>query len=117
MHLFRYFVVFLCVLGILKPSLTMGQDATSVTQKMLSTVKSMRTLEYTSDLKERVKGKTVAEKGTFKLNINPFKIYVYQIDPKKGLECLYVTGQNGGKIKVNPNSFPGLILIYRLKVI
>ena len=106
MYLFRYFVIFLCVGCILKPSLTMGQDATSVTQKMLSTLKSMRSLMYTGDLKERIKGKTVSEKGTFKININPFKLYMVQIVPKKGLECLYVTGQNDGKIKVNPSSFP-----------
>lgn len=84
----------------------MGQDAAGITQKMLASVKSMQTLSYTGDLKERVKGKMLFEKDDFKININPFKIYVYQYTPTLGMECLYVTGQNGGKSKINPHAFP-----------
>jgi hypothetical protein len=37
-------------------------------------------------------------------------MYLYQYIPRSGLECLYVTGQNNGKVKVNPNSFPWINL-------
>jgi hypothetical protein len=83
-----------------------AQDAMTITQKFFASVKSLQTLSYTGDLKERVKGKMISEKDVFKININPFKIYVYQYAPKLGLECLYLTGQNGNKSKINPNTFP-----------
>jgi len=84
----------------------MGQDAIGITQKVFATVKSMHALSYIGDLKERVNGKMLNEKDGFKINIDPFKIYVYQYAPKMGVECLYVTGENSGKSRVNPKSFP-----------
>jgi hypothetical protein len=106
MYLFRSIAIFICVC-IFKPSFTIAQDAAGVTQKMLSTVKCIHSIIYTSDLKERIKGKlNNAEKGIFKINSSPYKLYMYQLVPTKGLECLYVAGANDGKIKVNPAAFP-----------
>jgi outer membrane lipoprotein-sorting protein len=91
-------------------SLVKGQDAQSITQQMISTVKSMQSLSYTSDLKERVNGTMKTEKASFKINVSPFNIYMYQYFPKLGAQCLYVTGKNGGKARVNTNSFPWITL-------
>jgi len=84
-----------------------GQDALSITNQMFSTVKSVKTLQYNFESKERLlKGKFHIEKSTFKINIVPFKFYVYQHAPKNGLQCIYISGKNNGKARVNPNAFP-----------
>jgi hypothetical protein len=83
-----------------------AQDPYTVTQKMFETVKSFKTLQYSFDLKERYYGKIINEKSNFKIQINPLKIYLYQISPNAGVECLFIAGKNDNKLKVNPNSFP-----------
>jgi Protein of unknown function (DUF1571). len=88
-------------------NLSFGQDAVSISQQMFSTVKSIKSVQYTFNSKERVaNGKIHEERSTFKVNVAPFKLYMYQYVPKKDLQVLYVSGQNGGKAKVNPGSFP-----------
>lgn len=91
----------------LLPVLVHGQDANSITKQMFATVKSIKSVQYTFESKERLcQGKIHVERSTFKINVSPFQVYLYQYVPKNGLQCLYVTGQNNGKAKVNPNSFP-----------
>ena len=64
-----------------------GQDGISITNQMFATVKSVKTLQYTFDSKERLSnGKIHIEKSTFKINTSPLKIYLYQHAPKKGLQ-------------------------------
>ena len=92
---------------LLLTSFVNGQDAISITDQMFTTVKSVKTIQYTFEAKERLaQGKTHVERSTFKINVSPLQIYVYQHAPKKGLQCLYVAGKNNGKVKINPNSFP-----------
>jgi outer membrane lipoprotein-sorting protein len=83
-----------------------AQEPKSIMNQMFSTVKTMKTLQFSFDSKERVSGKTVHEVSDFKINAQPYKAYVYQQSPTKGLEVLYISGNNGGKAKVNPNAFP-----------
>jgi outer membrane lipoprotein-sorting protein len=87
-----------------------SQNAEEITKKMISTVKSIKSLSYTSDLKERVNGILKTEKASFKLNVEPFKVYMYMYFPKLGRECLYATGTNNGKAWINCNSFPWVTL-------
>ena len=84
-----------------------GQDGLSITNQMFATVKSVKTLQYTFDSKERLSnGKIHIERSSFKINVSPLKIYLYQHAPKKGLQGLYCENKNEGKVKINPNSFP-----------
>jgi hypothetical protein len=89
---------------------TFGQDAMELSKSMLATVKTIHSLKYRAESNERINGKMRFENANFKMQVQPFKIYVYQIEPKKGIECLFVTGQNNGKVKVNPGSFPWVSL-------
>ena len=91
-------------------SVAFGQDAGQITRDMFSMVKSIKYLRYNCESNERVWGKMKFENSDFKLSVQPFKIYVFQNVPRKGVECLYVTGVNGGKAKVNPNAFPWISL-------
>jgi outer membrane lipoprotein-sorting protein len=86
------------------------QDAMTITHQMFTTVKALKTVKFDFNSKERIKGKMYNEITSFKININPFKAYIFQNFPKKGIEGLYVTGENGGKMKINPNSFPWVSL-------
>ena len=84
-----------------------GQDAVSITNQMFSTVKSIKSIQYTFESKERLLGgKVLEEKSNFKITTSPLQIYLYQYAPKNGLQCLYIAGQNSGKVKINPNAFP-----------
>lgn len=87
-----------------------SQDAITITHQMFSAVKAIKTVKFDFESKERIKGKMYNELTSFKININPFKAYIFQNFPKKGIEGLYVTGENGGKMKINPNSFPWVSL-------
>jgi outer membrane lipoprotein-sorting protein len=82
------------------------QDAMEIVRSVFSMVSSIQYLTYTAESIERVNGKMKYENSSFKICTSPYKIYVYQHFPKKGTECLYVTGKNDDKVKVHPNSFP-----------
>lgn len=99
-----YRLIFVFTFGV---NLSFGQDAISISQQMFSTVKTIKSVQYTFNSKERLaSGKIHEERSAFKINVAPFKLYLYQYVPKKDLQVLYVSGQNGGKAKVNPGSFP-----------
>ena len=87
-----------------------SQDALAITNDMFTTVKALKTIKFDFDSKERIKGKMYNEKTSFKINLNPFKAYIFQSFPKNGIEGLYVSGENGEKVKINPNSFPWVSL-------
>jgi outer membrane lipoprotein-sorting protein len=87
-----------------------SQDALSITKQMFSTVKSIKTLQYSFDSKERVGKKTIHEVSDFKMIMQPFKVYLYQQAPKKGIEVLFISGANNNKAKINPNAFPWVTL-------
>lgn len=99
-----YRLIFVFTFGV---NLSFGQDAISISQQMFSTVKTIKSVQYTFNSKERLAGgKIHEERSAFKINVAPFKLYLYQYVPKKDLQVLYVSGQNRGKAKVNPGSFP-----------
>lgn len=86
------------------------QMGLSLTYQMLSAVKSIKSLSYNVESKERVDGKLQEEKMLFKINVNPLKTYVYQFSPHNGLEALYIAGENEDRVKINPAGFPWVLL-------
>lgn len=87
-----------------------AQTGIELANEMISKVKSLKTLQCTFEAQERVLGKMVNEKNHFKIQISPFKAYFKQEYPEKGLEGLYITGENDKKTKINPNAFPWVTL-------
>ena len=70
-----------------------AQNAMDITKAMFAEVKTIHTLKYLGESNERINGKMKFESAYFKIQEQPFKIYVYQNAPKTGAECLYVTGK------------------------
>jgi outer membrane lipoprotein-sorting protein len=103
-----YFSVFVLLFGFEINQL--AQEPLSIINQMFEITKSAKTAKYSFDSKERVGDKTIHEVSDFKINTQPFKVYMKQKSPKEGLECLYISGQNGGKAKINTNSFPWVSL-------
>lgn len=91
-------------------SLVKAQSGMELANNMINKIKSLKTLQCTFEAQERVLGKTVSEKNNFKINISPFKAYFKQDFPVKGLEGLYIAGENSNKAKINPNAFPWVTL-------
>jgi outer membrane lipoprotein-sorting protein len=87
-----------------------SQDPISITNQMFANIKSIKSVQYSFDSKERVNGKIIHEASDFKMNMQPFKAYMYQHTPTKGIEVLYLAGANSGKAKINPAAFPWVTL-------
>lgn len=88
----------------------LSQDPFSVINRMFANIKSIKSLQYTLDSRERVKGIIYHEVSDFIINKQPFRIYIYQHAPTKGVEVLYIAGANNGKARVNPAAFPWVTL-------
>lgn len=81
-------------------------DPADLMRSMLAAVGRVSTSTYRLIKTERISGKPLTEETTVKLNTKPQKVYIRHIKPYEGREVLYVTGSNGGKALINPNSFP-----------
>lgn len=76
-----------------------------IADDVISSLAKINTLKYRMIKKERIKGVMKTGEIQAKYQKSPFNIYIYVYSPKPGVEVLYVTGENGGKAYVNPNSF------------
>lgn len=101
-------IVYFFVLFVSSASL-LAQEPLSIINQMFETTKAAKTMKYSFDSKERVGGKVIHEVSDFKINTQPFKVYMKQKSPKEGLEVLYISGPSA-KAKVNPNAFPWVSL-------
>jgi hypothetical protein len=88
----------------------LAQSGVELANSMIAKVKSLRTIQCTFESQERVLGKMTSEKNNFKINLSPFRAYFKQEFPEKGLEGLYISGENDNKAKINPNAFPWVTL-------
>lgn len=95
---------------LLNTTVATSQSGVDLANRMISKVKSLKTLQCTFEAQERIMDKMISEKNNFKINIAPFKTYFKQEFPEKGLEGLYIAGVNSGKTKINPNAFPWVTL-------
>lgn len=80
--------------------------AYSIAKSMFANAKNVQSLTYTMTKQERIEGEMVKQKSFTKFTKQPFRVYIQQLAPKKGLEVLYVKGQNNNKAIINPNGFP-----------
>ena len=81
-------------------------DPTVLLQSMVKQIDGLVTVSGRVKRSERVNGSLETGDIRFKVNSNPMKVYVYNIEPHEGTELLYVTGWNDGKAYIHPNQFP-----------
>lgn len=79
-------------------------DCEQVLTQMFDAIKKVHTLEYNLYANERVNDKYMSGHSLVKLSVSPFKAYFK--DLKKGVEVLYIAGQDENEAIVNPNGFP-----------
>jgi outer membrane lipoprotein-sorting protein len=71
-------------------------------EKIFNAVDNVKTLKYSLQCNERIKGRMQHTESKVKMQINPRKLYLNI----RGVEVLWVQGQNNGEALVNPNAFP-----------
>ncbi|MGI4863270.1 MAG: DUF1571 domain-containing protein [Janthinobacterium lividum] len=75
--------------------------------QLTAAIQNLKTLRCAATAQERIGGKYHPDKSVMKLAFNPQRVYIKN---GKGVEVLYVAGQNGGDAWVNPNAFPYVTL-------
>lgn len=80
-------------------------NSREIIDKMLVAVKNMQTVQYTLKATERRDGSLRESEQLIKMNMAPFKMYVYVRKPDKGIEVLYRQGANNNKALVHPKSY------------
>jgi hypothetical protein len=81
------------------------------TQQLISqltvAIQNLKSLRCQAEAQERIGNKYVPDRSLMKLTFNPLRVYIKN---GKGVEVLYVTGQNNGDAWVYPNAFPYVTL-------
>jgi outer membrane lipoprotein-sorting protein len=72
-----------------------------------SAINNLKTLRCTVRAKERIGSSYQQAHTVMKMAFDPYKVYLRN---QKGVEVLWVTGQNNGDAMVYPNSFPYVTL-------
>ncbi|MCB2379460.1 DUF1571 domain-containing protein [Hymenobacter sp. BT635] len=76
--------------------------------RLSGSIENLKTLRCSVRAQERLQGTTYQQaRSTMKIAFSPLKVYVRN---QKGIEVLWVTGQNNGDAWVNPNAFPYVTL-------
>lgn len=70
--------------------------------RIFDAIDNVKTLKYSLQCNERIKGRMQHTESKVKLQINPRKLYLNI----RGVEVLWVQGANNGEALVNPNAFP-----------
>jgi hypothetical protein len=101
------YYIFIIILFFLSVSVSgFSQDHLEIVRQMISAVSTVQSVQYTLESRERIDNKLNHEVFNFKLIVNPCHLYGIQTYPPKGVEILYLTGKNEGRVKINPASFP-----------
>ena len=75
--------------------------------RLSTAIQNLKTLRCNVRAQERIEGSYQQARTLMKMTFSPYKVYLRN---QKGIEVLYVTGQNNGDAWVNPNSFPYVTL-------
>ncbi|MGI4739901.1 MAG: LysM peptidoglycan-binding domain-containing protein [Janthinobacterium lividum] len=75
--------------------------------QLTTAIQNLKTLRCQADARERIGSKYVQDHSQMKIAFSPLRVYIKN---GKGVEVLYVAGQNGGDAWVNPNAFPYVTL-------
>jgi hypothetical protein len=95
-------LVFLCFLAVFTQAQKQDLTCHDVVLKTLKSIREVKGLKYHLKITERGKKGYNFYESSVKFSRNPRLIYLYI----KGIEVLWVQGQNDGKALIKPNSFP-----------
>jgi hypothetical protein len=79
--------------------------AQEVYGRMMGAMKAVKSCSFVLDIDERIRGVMRKDEFVVKLNTDPYKVYVFSVEPNPGAEALLVEGWNENKALVNPNRF------------
>lgn len=102
----RVLLLLLCAAFLFPNVLPAQSQARVIVDKSIAAMRKTKTLSGRINRSERVKGELLKGDMYFKVNLNPYKVYLFNFSPDEGTEILYAKGWNKGKILINPNKFP-----------
>jgi len=89
------------------PALADKVTTEQVVSRLTLAIENLKTLRCSINAKERIGSGYQLNQTALKLAYNPQRVYLRN---KKGIEVLWITGQNDGDAWVYPNSFPYVTL-------
>jgi hypothetical protein len=89
------------------PSLPTPITTPQLISQLTAAIQNLKTLRCQADARERIGSKYIQDHSQMKLAFSPLRVYLKN---GKGIEVLYVAGQNNGDAWVNPNAFPYVTL-------
>jgi hypothetical protein len=78
-----------------------------LTSRLITAIKTLKSIRCNAEAIERIGNKTAPDYTTMKITFNPYRVYLKN---QKGVEVLYVTGQNDNEAWVYPAAFPYITL-------
>ena len=87
----------------LAPPITTPQLITRLT----TAIQTLKSIRCDAEARERIGNKATPDFTAMKITFNPYRVYLKN---RKGVEVLYVTGQNNNEAWVYPGAFPYLTL-------
>lgn len=101
---FRLFSLLTLVFGSLAAAPPDSKPTTEqLIARLTAAIENLKTLRCNVRAQERIGGSYQQARTSMKMAFKPYKVYLRN---QKGIEVLYVTGQNDGDAWVYPNSFP-----------
>ncbi|GAA3968061.1 LysM peptidoglycan-binding domain-containing protein [Hymenobacter antarcticus] len=97
----------LALLGAAAPATPPALTTDQLTARLSAAIENLKTLRCTVKAQERIGGNINQARSIMKLTYKPLRIYIKN---QKGVEVLWVAGQNGGDAWVYPASFPYVTL-------
>jgi hypothetical protein len=90
-----------------KPSINNDNlSPANLISQFIDKIDNTSTLKLTILIKEKISDKYITHQANFKIQRNPYRIYMRESYPYNGREVLYVEGKNDNKALINPASFP-----------
>lgn len=78
-----------------------------LTTRLIAAIQSLKSIRCETEAIERIGNKTTPDYTAMKIAFNPYRVYLKN---QKGVEVLYVTGQNDNDAWVYPAAFPYITL-------
>ena len=75
--------------------------------RLTTAIQALKSMRCNAEARERVNSKIVADYTIMKISFNPYRVYLKN---QKGVEVLYVTGQNSNEAWVYPAALPYITL-------
>jgi len=101
----------LSVAGIAGWAFAVPSAAPITTQQLIgrltTAIQTLKSIRCDAEARERIGNKSVPDFTAMKITFNPYRVYLKN---RKGVEVLYVTGQNDNEAFVYPAAFPYVTL-------